>query len=114
MSLSLDPLYLLPGVRGSALFTVDGVLIASAFEGVDGEALAALASQLVHQVDREAGGVGMGGFRHLTLRALYGTLFLVRLEELVLIVVAGAGQEAEDLWPRIEEAAAALPRMEIS
>lgn len=107
----LDPIKQVEGVRGAALLTSDGVLMASEFEGVDGEALAALASQLVHQIDQEAGKIGMPTFRHLTLRALYGTLFLVRLDGMVLVVAAHSGQEAEDLWPRIEEAVAGLPRM---
>lgn len=110
----IEALSLLPGVKGAAIFTRDGVLVAAQFRSVDGEALSALASQLLKQLEDASEHTGLGSPRRVSLRAVFGSLLFRRLEEFVLLAAVEPQTNFEPLWPALEEAAAALPRMATS
>lgn len=107
----LETIAHLPGVKGAAIFTPDGVLVASYVRGVDGEALAALASQLLKQLGDAAAHTGLGSPRRICLRAVFGAVAFRRLEELVLLAAVEPQADLDSLWPALEEAAASMPRM---
>lgn len=107
----LESLSLLPGVKGAAAFTPDGVLVASHFRGVDAEALSALSSQLLKQIEEASARTGLGFPRRVDMRAVFGSLLFRRLEELVLLAAVEPHADLDSLWPALEEAVAALPRM---
>ena len=107
----LESISLLPGVKGAAVFTPDGVLVASHFRAVDGEALSAISSQLLHQLEETESRTGMGVPRRVVVRAVFGALLFRRLEELVLLAAVEPQTDLDSLWPALEEAAASMPRM---
>lgn len=107
----LEHFYSLRDVQGIALLTHDGVLIASSFEEPDSEQLAALASQFLKEMSECSQHLGLPHFRHLSLRALRGTLFFVCIDQLVLLVVGKPSQESIEVWSKIDEAISALPRL---
>lgn len=107
----LESLSLLPGVKGAALFSPDGVLVASHFRGIDGEALSALSSQWLRQIDEASAKAGMHLARRMSLRAVFGSVLFRRLDELVLLAAVEPRVDLDSLWPVLEEAAASLPRM---
>jgi len=80
------------GVRGSAVVTRDGMLVASELTAeLDEDAVAAMASALVLNTISALERVGFGGFSLFTIRASSGKMVVVDAEVAFLVVVTDPG-----------------------
>lgn len=86
----LDRVSRVPGVRGAMLVDAQaGVPIVSELaEGVDGRAVAALASSLLKRGSRAAGSAEFGPVRTLQLEAEQGSLLIASAGEVLAVAVA--------------------------
>ncbi len=107
----LTSLHDFPGVYGGALLTTDGVIVVSTLNHVDEEALAALASGLANQMERGIHKLGMTSYKKLTLRAVFGTLLVLRLPEAMMIVATDRSDAQTGLWDEMARIARELPRI---
>ncbi len=98
------------GVRGAALLTAQGELVDSSLEKSEGEVLCALVSQLLKDLDEGARLLDQSPARRFLLRAVFGSLLLIREEALIVVLVVQPKQDLEALWPQIENAIQAFPR----
>ncbi len=114
----LDTLAHMAGVRTVALVTTDGVPITvrgsgstSGEGGVDEhDALAALASGWVAEIDRAVAPLTWGAPRHLVLRAARGNLVAMHAPGALLVVVLDSGANVDELRMPMEAAVARMER----
>jgi len=77
------------GVRGSAIVTRDGIVVAADVGGgLKEEAVAAMASSIILATEKAAQDVGLGSLRQFILTSAYGKMVFVDLERAFLVVVA--------------------------
>lgn len=118
---TLEPLARVPGVRLAALITPDGVPVAVpgvdaehdetvAEREVDVDAIAAVASQWLAEVGRTVGALTWPAPARVVLAAARGTLVLMQSPGSVLVVLADAGIDHEELRLQMEGAAARIGR----
>jgi len=80
------------GVRGSAVVTRDGMLVASELTAeLDEDAVAAMASALVLNTISALERVGFGGFSLVTIRASSGKMVVADADVAFLVVVTDPG-----------------------
>jgi len=80
------------GVRGSAVVTRDGILVASELTAeLDEDAVAAMASALVLNTISTLGRAGFGEFSLFTIRASSGKMVMADAEVAFLVVVTDPG-----------------------
>lgn len=123
----LEPLARTPGVRLAALVTPDGVPITvhgskrrendgakdSLLEksaADDADALAALATGWIGEIQRAIAPLSWDEPRHLVLRAARGTLVVMPAPGALLVVVLESGMRAEELRLSMEGAVARIHR----
>jgi predicted regulator of Ras-like GTPase activity (Roadblock/LC7/MglB family) len=119
----LDPLIRIAGVRKVVLVSDDGVPIAvqNAFEDDpaegwgsskdDLEALSGLAVGLVGDVRRSVDPLSWDPPQYMVLRAVHGTLALMRSPGSILLVILERGMQPEDLRVPMEAAVARVQRV---
>lgn len=87
---ALERLSRVPGVRGALIVETDaGVPVLSELaEGVEGTAVAALASSLFRRTDKAAQSATFGNLRTLQLEAEFGHVVVANGGDLLIVVVA--------------------------
>lgn len=100
-----------PDVRGAAIASVEGLLVASRLpEGADGEAIAALGAALLRDAGQLAGAVHRASPRRLVLDSPGGLILVSQLEEeTALVVLATEGADAGALLYHLRQRQAAVP-----
>lgn len=84
------------GVRGALVTSTDGVLVAQDLcDGLDAEAIAALASGALGTATRSVRMLSLGKLNRITLTARFGRLVFVPMDELVLVVVTEPSLDLE-------------------
>jgi predicted regulator of Ras-like GTPase activity (Roadblock/LC7/MglB family) len=92
MHSALDNLNGLVGIRGSLVVSRDGMVIASRLRGgLDGDRVAAVASNVVLRVGRALAGRGLGMFSRLSLASSDGEMIFESTREAYLVVVMERG-----------------------
>ncbi|HEY0810751.1 MAG TPA: roadblock/LC7 domain-containing protein [Longimicrobiales bacterium] len=109
-SAALDRLSRVPGVRGALLVETDaGVpVLAELAEGVEGGAVAALASSLFRRTNRAAQTAAFGSLRTLQLEADVGHVIVANGGELLIVVIAEKGAQLGMVRLEAHRAAEAL------
>lgn len=109
-SAALDRLSRVPGVRGALLVETDaGVpVLAELAEGVEGSAVAALASSLFRRTNRAAQTAAFGSLRTLQLEADVGHVIVANGGELLIVVIAEKGAQLGMVRLEAHRAAEAL------
>jgi predicted regulator of Ras-like GTPase activity (Roadblock/LC7/MglB family) len=77
-----------PGVKGSVVMTLDGVVVAASPEAEDFERVAAFVSTVLLSIERDAENLGFSSLKRLTLWAGRGRVIVVPMVNMVLVVVA--------------------------
>lgn len=100
------------GVRGSALVTADGIMIASALldKGTD-DVVAGLASFLISTTRRALGDSQLGKFSRFVLTSTHGKLVLLDLGESFLVVLTDQFARLDQCLLEIQEAARQIRRL---
>jgi predicted regulator of Ras-like GTPase activity (Roadblock/LC7/MglB family) len=104
-------LHRLPGVKGAAVVTADGLIAASSFDaGFVGDVVAGLTSYLQMTTNRclEAG--GLGPCAHLVMHATHGKATFTRLEDSCLVVLFDQFADPGQSRREIQEAAQRIRR----
>lgn len=97
-------------VRGSMIVSDEGMVVVERLSGgLDRDAVAALASDLVTEVTVGLNESGMEPFKRIVLSATAGELVVVDCGRVYLVVVAAAGSEA--FYIEIDSAAQQLRRL---
>jgi predicted regulator of Ras-like GTPase activity (Roadblock/LC7/MglB family) len=97
-------------VRGSMIVSDEGMVVVERLSsGLDRDAVAALASDLVTEVMAGLGEGGMDTFSRIVLSATAGELVVVECGPVYLVVVAAAGSDA--FYIEIDSAAQQLRRL---
>ncbi len=77
------------GVRGCAVVTRDGIVVAAHLgSGLSEEAVAAMASSIIIATEKAAEGLSLGRLQEFILSSAYGKMVFVDLERAFLVVVA--------------------------
>ena len=104
-------LHRLPGVKGAAVITMDGLIAASSLDEVfAGDVLAGLASYLQMTTNRCLEAAGMGPSAYLVLHATHGKATLTRLEESCLVVLFDQFADPSQTRREVQEAAGRIRR----
>lgn len=100
-----------PDVRGAAVASGEGLLVASRLpEGADGEALAALGAHLLRDAGQLAGAVHRESPRRLVLDSGDGLILVSQLgSETALVVLAAEGADAGALLYHLRQQQGAIP-----
>lgn len=109
---TVHELHRLPGVKGAALITNDGLVVASSLdERFQGDVIAGLTSYLLMTTQRCLTEGGVGRATQYVLTATHGKTLIVGLEDSSLVVVldqfadlAQARSEAQEAAQRIRRA----------
>ncbi len=105
----LDSLKQAPGVKGAALVTGDGIVVASALGlELNSDVVAGLTSFLVTTTRRSLQEGGFGAFRRFMIQATNGKLLLLDLGESFLIVQTDQFARLDDCRDEVDQAAAAV------
>ena len=88
MKAILQELNTVVGIKGSMVIAVDGMLIASAFSGIEDETAAALASRIILTTQQSLGRLGFGDVSQLVLTSTHGKIVLVSAGNSFLMVMA--------------------------
>lgn len=101
-----------PGVKGTAVVTADGIMVASTL-GLEfrDDVVAGLISFLVSTVRRSLQEATMGAFTRFVLNATHGKVVLTDLGEAFLVVVTDQFAEVEACLRDIQESAVRLRRL---
>jgi hypothetical protein len=107
----LDSLREVPGIKGAALVTPDGIVIASSLaSSLNAEVVAGLASFLITTTRRSLTEGGLGEFRRFVLQATNGKILLMDLGESFLVVHTDQFARLESSRMEVEEAAREIQR----
>ncbi len=108
---TLDSLREVPGIKGAALVTPDGIVIASSLSAsLDSEVVAGLASFLITTTRRSLNEGGLGAFSRFVLQATNGKILLMDLGESFLVVHTDQFARLESSRMEVEEAAREIQR----
>jgi predicted regulator of Ras-like GTPase activity (Roadblock/LC7/MglB family) len=107
----LDGLREVPGIKGAALVTPDGIIIASSLSvTLNSEVVAGLASFLITTTRRSLREGGLGAFHRFVLQATNGKILLLDLGDSFLVVHTDQFARLESSRLEVEEAAAEIRR----
>ena len=105
----LDRLRDVPGLKGSAVVTADGIMVKSALsDPASEEVVAGLISFLLSTTRRTLSEGSLGPFRRFAMHCTHGKIVLWDLGTSCLVAVADQFTALEDCMPRLEETVAAL------
>jgi predicted regulator of Ras-like GTPase activity (Roadblock/LC7/MglB family) len=108
---SLADLQRAEGIKGCALVTNDGLIVAEALdEKFRGDVIAGLASYLTMTTNKVLTEGGEGGFDRFTIHAAHGKAVFEQLEESVLVVLLDQFADLEGAQPEIRNVAQRLRR----
>ncbi len=97
-------------VKGSMIVSDEGMVVMEQLGGnLDRDAVAALAGDLVTEVQAGLGEGGMAAFKRIVLSATAGELVVADCGSVYLVVVAAAGSEA--FYIEVDSAASQLRRL---
>ncbi|MHC4513697.1 MAG: roadblock/LC7 domain-containing protein [Planctomycetota bacterium] len=100
-----------PGIKGCAVITADGIMVASSFNDTDQDDLiAGLTSFLTSTMRRVLQEGGMPTFSRLTLHCTHGKVVLIEIGDALLVVLTDQFGRIEACLPDIQEAAHQLRR----
>lgn len=107
----LDSLREVPGIKGAALVTPDGIVVASALSAtLNSDVVAGLASFLISTTRRSLEEGNLGTFTRFVMQATNGKILLMDLGESFLIVHTDQFARLESSRMEVEEAARELQR----
>jgi hypothetical protein len=102
----------LQGVRGSALVTSDGIMVANAFgKEIDEDVIAGLASFMISTTRRSLEEGQLGRFTRLVLASTHGKIVLIDLVDSFLCVLSDQFTDLDQCMPEIQEAARRIKRL---
>jgi predicted regulator of Ras-like GTPase activity (Roadblock/LC7/MglB family) len=108
----LDSLREVPGIKGTALVTPDGIVIASALSStLNSDVVAGLASFLITTTRRSLTEGGLGSFNRFMVQATNGKILLMDLGDSFLIVHTDQFARLESSRMEVDEAAAEIQRL---
>ena len=108
----LDSLREVPGIKGAALVTPDGIVIASSLAAsLNSEVVAGLASFLITTTRRSLTEGGLGAFHRFVLQATNGKILLMDLGESFLVVHTDQFARLEASRMEVDEAAREVQRV---
>jgi uncharacterized protein len=100
-----------PGIKGSALVTSDGLIIAQSLDAqFRDDVVAGLTSFLLMTTSRCLQDCGMGGFSHFFLHATHGKVVFLELDSSYLVVLCDQFADLEGCRNEINGAAQQLRR----
>jgi predicted regulator of Ras-like GTPase activity (Roadblock/LC7/MglB family) len=100
-----------PGVKGAAVLTQDGLVAAASLENAaSAETLAGIASWLLMTTVKILRDGGMGGMHRLVVQATHGKAVLIDLQESCLVVMLDQFTDADQAAAEIDEAALRIRR----
>lgn len=101
----------LPGVKGAALITNDGLVVASSLdESFQDDVIAGLTSYLLMTTRRCLAEGGLGKASHYVLTATHGKTILVAVEDSTLVVVLDQFADVQQTRREAQEAAQRIRR----
>lgn len=108
----LNDLKSLLGVKGSALVTPDGMMVASALgPTLDNDVVAGLASFLISTIRRSLNEGQIGSFRRCILNSTHGKVVLIDLGDSFLFVATDQFANLEALLQEAQDASRKIKRM---
>lgn len=108
---TLTDLSQVPGVKGCAVITSDGIMVASSFRDTEQDDLVAgLTSFLTSTLRRVLHEGGMPPFARFTMHCTHGKVLLIEIGEALLVVLADQFGGLETCLPDIQEASHQLRR----
>ncbi|HLU40294.1 MAG TPA: roadblock/LC7 domain-containing protein [Planctomycetota bacterium] len=107
----LDALREVPGIKGAALVTPDGIVIGSSLSAtLNTDVVAGLASFLITTTRRSLREGGLGKFTRFVLQATNGKVMLIDLGDSFLVVHTDQFARLESSRVEVEEAAREIQR----
>ncbi len=101
----------LPGVKGVAVVTSDGLVAATSLEeGLSADVVAGLSSYLMMTTNKSLAEGGLGGCARLSLHATHGKAILVDLTDSYLVVMFDQFADPMSAHKEIDEAAQRIRR----
>ena len=108
----LAELVTVEGVRGAAVLTTDGIVVASELgDDFSDDVVVGLSSFLVATTARSLREAGMGTFHRFTLNATHGTVVLCDFGEAFVVAMTDQFADLQKCSIRVQETAAALRRV---
>ncbi|MEZ5966041.1 MAG: roadblock/LC7 domain-containing protein [Planctomycetota bacterium] len=108
----LDSLREVPGIKGAALVTPDGIVIATSLPAtLNADVVAGLASFLITTTRRSLSEGGLGDFCRFVVQATNGKILLMDLGDSFLIVHTDQFARLESSRMEVDEAAREIQRL---
>ncbi len=100
------------GVKGTAMLTTDGIMVASELgDEFTDDVVAGLTSFLISTTRRSLEDAGMGTFNRFILNSTHGKVILVDVGDAVLVVMTNQFANLDGCLLKVQEAAAELRRV---